>query len=188
MKMKMKERNNVCGVERAGALDLKFRKLLQNPQKILKPYIMEGMTILDVGCGPGYFTIEMAKMLCGSGKVIAADLQDGMLEIVKKKVANTSLQNIIEFHKCESDKIGLTKECDFILVFYMLHEVPNQTTFLKELYSLLKPEGKVLIVEPKFHVTKKDFENSMDIMKNKGFNVVEEPKIFFSRSALIIRK
>jgi ubiquinone/menaquinone biosynthesis C-methylase UbiE len=179
------ERNKVCGVERAGALDLRFRKLFQNPRKILKPYIKEGMTILDVGCGPGYFTIEMAKMLGGSGKVIAADLQDGMLEIVKNKVSNTSLQNIIEFHKCESDKIGLTKECDFILVFYMLHEVPNQTTFLKEMFSLLKPEGKVLIVEPKFHVSKNDFKNSTETLKNIGFAIIEEPKIFFSRSVVV---
>jgi len=179
------EKNKICSVERAGALDLRFRKLLQNPQKILKPYIKEGTTVLDVGCGPGYFTIEMAKMLGSSGKVFAADLQDGMLEIVKKKVANTSLQSIIELHKCQNDKIGLTKEFDFILVFYMLHEVPNQTIFLKELHSLLKPDGKILIVEPKFHVSKNNFNNSMNTLKNIGFTIIEEPSIFFSRAVII---
>jgi ubiquinone/menaquinone biosynthesis C-methylase UbiE len=183
--METTERNKVCSVESAGALDLRFRKLLQDPQKILKPYIKEGTTVLDVGCGPGFFTIEMAKMLGSSGKVFAADLQDGMLEIVKKKVANTSLQSIIELHKCQNNKIGLTKEFDFILVFYMLHEVPNQTIFLKELYSLLKSDGKILIVEPKFHVSKNDFKNSIETLKNIGFEIIEEPKIFFSRSILI---
>jgi ubiquinone/menaquinone biosynthesis C-methylase UbiE len=183
--MEKMERNKVCSVESAGALDLRFRKLLHDPQKILKPYIKEGFTVLDVGCGPGFFSIEMAKMVGISGKVVAADLQQGMLEIVKKKVENTSLQNLIELHKCESNKIGLTKEFDFILVFYMLHEVPNQTEFLKELHSLLKPNGRILIVEPKFHVTKKDFKNSIEIMKKIGFNVVEELNIFFSRSVVI---
>ena len=183
--MNTTERNKVCGVEKAGALDLKIRKLFHNPRKILKPYIKEGMTVLDVGCGPGFFTIEMAKMLGSSGKVVAADLQDGMLQIVKKKIANTSMQNIIELHQCQSDKIGLVKEFDFILVFYMLHEVPSLTNFLKELYSLLKPEGRILIVEPKFHVSEDDFNDSKIELKNMGFKVVEEPKIFFSRSVIV---
>jgi ubiquinone/menaquinone biosynthesis C-methylase UbiE len=185
--MKTMGKNDVCSVERAGALDWGIRKLLQNPQKILKPYIKKGMTVLDVGCGPGYFTIEMAKMLDGSGKVVAADLQDGMLEIVKNKVLNSSLQDSIELHKCQPDRIGLTKEFDFILVFYMLHEVPNQSMFLKELYSLLKPDGRILIVEPKFHVTKNDFSNSVMELRNYGFAIIEEPNVFFSRAVLVSR-
>jgi ubiquinone/menaquinone biosynthesis C-methylase UbiE len=74
--MKSPERNRVCSVERAGALDISLRKLLQNPQKILKPFIKEGMTVADLGCGPGFFTIEMAKMVGNNGKVTAVDLQE----------------------------------------------------------------------------------------------------------------
>jgi ubiquinone/menaquinone biosynthesis C-methylase UbiE len=186
--MNSTERTKVCSVEHAGALDLRIRKLLHNPNKILKSYIHEDMTAFDIGCGPGFFTIEMAKMVGADGKVVAVDLQQGMLEIVKNKVANTTLQNRVEFHNCPNDKIGLSKLADFILVFYMLHEVPNQTAFLSEIYTLLKPNGKVLIVEPKFHVSKNDFNNSIKMMKTQGFEVVEEPKVFFSRSVLITRK
>ncbi len=182
------EKNKVCSVERAGTLDLRLRKLIQNPQKILKSYIKEGMTVLDMGCGPGFFSIEMAKMVVPGGKVVAADLQEGMLDIVKEKIKKSSLQNIIEIYKCQSDKIGLSKEFDFILIFYMLHEVPSQSTFLKEIYSLLKHDGKVLIVEPNFHVTKNDFNNSIEILKDIGFNIIEKPKIFFSRSVLINKR
>ncbi|MCP4372916.1 MAG: SAM-dependent methyltransferase, partial [Deltaproteobacteria bacterium] len=60
----MSNRNNrICPVERAGSLDSRIRRWLQNPQKILKPYIKEGMTVLDVGCGPGFFSIDMAQMV-----------------------------------------------------------------------------------------------------------------------------
>jgi ubiquinone/menaquinone biosynthesis C-methylase UbiE len=69
----------VCPVERAGSLDSKIRRWLQNPQKILVPYVREEMTVLDIGCGPGLFSVEMARMVGKSGRVIAVDLQEGML-------------------------------------------------------------------------------------------------------------
>ena len=51
------ERNRVCPVELANSFDSKIRKWLQNPRKILSPYIKEGMTVLDIGCGPGFFSM-----------------------------------------------------------------------------------------------------------------------------------
>ena len=68
--MNKNKASHTCPVELAGGLDNSIRKFLQNPHKILKPYIKDGMTILDVGCGPGYFSVEMAKLLNGSGKVM----------------------------------------------------------------------------------------------------------------------
>jgi ubiquinone/menaquinone biosynthesis C-methylase UbiE len=82
----------ICPVELAGGLDNSLRRLLQNPQKILKPYIKKGMVVLDLGCGPGFFSIEIAKLLMGSGEVIAADLQEGMLDRVSKKIKGTALE------------------------------------------------------------------------------------------------
>ena len=58
----MGEKNeHVCPVEKAGGLDSGIRKLLQRPKKILGNYAREGMTVLDLGCGPGFFSVEMAK-------------------------------------------------------------------------------------------------------------------------------
>jgi len=62
----------VCPVEIAGGLDNSLRRLFQNPKRILKPYIKDGMTVLDLGCGPGFFSVEIAKMMNGTGSVIAA--------------------------------------------------------------------------------------------------------------------
>jgi ubiquinone/menaquinone biosynthesis C-methylase UbiE len=75
-----RQKNRVCPVSLAGGLDNKIRRWLQNPRKILAPYIQEGMTVLDIGCGPGFFSIEMAQLVGKSGKVFAADLQEGMLQ------------------------------------------------------------------------------------------------------------
>jgi ubiquinone/menaquinone biosynthesis C-methylase UbiE len=186
--MSNEKNKRICPVEYAVGLDNSVRRLLQNPRKILKPYIHEGMTVLDLGCGPGFFSIEIAKMLKDSGKVIAADLQEGMLEKVNKKIKGTALEQRITLHKCQEDTIGVIENVDFVLIFYMIHEVPNQNNLLKELESILKPEGKVFIIEPKFHVSKKSFEEMINKTKNIGFQIVDRPKVFISRTVLLTNK
>jgi ubiquinone/menaquinone biosynthesis C-methylase UbiE len=184
-----KERNKrICPVEYAGGLDNSVRRLLQNPQKILKPYIHEGMTVLDLGCGVGFFSIAIAKLLKDSGKVIAADLQEGMLEKVTQKIKGTSLEQRITIHKCQEDTIGVTENVDFVLVFYMIHEVPNQLNLLRELKSILNPDGKIYIIEPKFHVSKKSFEEMITKIKDIGFEIIDRPKVFISRTVLLTNK
>ena len=177
--------NHVCRVEHAGILDSNVRKIFQNPEKILKPYVSNGMKVLDIGCGPGFFTIELAKLIGDSGNVIAADLQVEMILKLKEKIKNTSFKEKIDFLVCEKDRIGLSDNFDFILVFYMLHEVPSQKKFLNELYAHLKANGKVLISEPKIGVSKKDFQKSINIATDIGFKIIEKPSIFLSRSVVV---
>jgi ubiquinone/menaquinone biosynthesis C-methylase UbiE len=179
------ENNKVCPVELSGGLDNSFRRFLQNPQKILRPYIKKGMTVLDMGCGPGFFTIEIAKLLDGSGKVIAADLQDGMLEKVRQKITGTELEQRIELHKCQDQLVGVTEKVDFILAFYVVHEVPSQDKLFQEFKSILNPYGKILIVEPNFHVTGKSFETMLERAKNIGFEIADRPKSFLNRAVLL---
>ena len=146
------------------------------------------MTILDLGCGPGFFSIEIARLLNGTGKVIAADLQDGMLEKVNRKTKGTELEQRIELHKCKENETGVTENVDFVLCFYMIHEVPNQDNLFRELKSILKPGGKVFIIEPKFHVSKGEFENMIISLNNIGFEIIDKPKVFFSRTVLLSGK
>lgn len=180
--------SKTCPVEYAGGLDNRIRRFLQNPRKLLGPFISEGMTVLDLGCGPGFFSIEIAKMLNDSGKVIAADLQKGMLDIVVRKIKGTELEQRIEIHKCESTKIGVTEKVDFVLLFYVIHEMTNQDKLLEELKSILKPGGKIYIIEPKFHVSKRSFEEMTDSIKKLGFEIIGSPKVFFSRTVLLSNK
>jgi ubiquinone/menaquinone biosynthesis C-methylase UbiE len=175
----------VCPVERAGHLDNRIRRWLQNPHKILRPYIKEGITVLDVGCGPGFFSIDMAQMVGKSGQVIASDLQEGMLQKVKDKIKGTELEERITLHKCEENKIGVSEHVDFVLLFYMVHEVPNKEEFFKEIGTILNPNGQVLIVEPPFHVSKSAFEETVRKAKDLGFTDVEGPKVLFSKTVIL---
>jgi ubiquinone/menaquinone biosynthesis C-methylase UbiE len=175
----------VCPVTLAGSLDNSIRRWLQNPRKILGPYIKEGMTVLDVGCGPGFFTIEMARMVGKSGRVIAADMQEGMLQKVKEKIKKTELEERILLHKCGENNIRVSELVDFVMMFYMVHEVPNKEHFFNEIRAILKPNGQVLIVEPPFHVSKSAFEETVRKAGEAGFAVVERPKVFFSRAVFL---
>ncbi len=182
----MNDRNKrVCPVERAGSLDNRIRRWLQNPQKILRPYIAEGMTVLDVGCGPGFFSIDMAQMVGKSGRVIAADLQEGMLQKLRDKIKGTELEKRITLHKCEKNKIGLSEKVDFALAFYVVHEIPNQGECFKELESILQPSGKVLIVESPFHVSKSAFAETIEKARDSSFKTVEGPKVLFSKTVIL---
>jgi ubiquinone/menaquinone biosynthesis C-methylase UbiE len=175
----------VCPVKRAGSLDNGIRRWLQDPQKILGPHIKEGMTVLDLGCGPGFFSIAIAQMVGKSGRVIAADLQEGMLQKIRVKIQGTELEERITLHKCEENRIGLSGDVDFILAFYMVHEIPNQEEFFKEIKSLLKPNGHVFIVEPPFHVSTMAFEETIGKAQGAGFTTVERPKVRLSKTVIL---
>jgi ubiquinone/menaquinone biosynthesis C-methylase UbiE len=186
--MNNEKNSRVCPVEKAGMLDNSVRRLLQNPKKILEPYIHNGMTVLDLGCGPGFFSIEIAKLLIDSGKVIAADLQEGMLDIIRQKIKGTELEHRILLHKCKKDSIDLDEKVDFVLAFYMIHEAPDQDRLFRELKSILNPNGQILVIEPKGHVSKQMFESMIERVKGLGFEINDSPKVFFSRTIILTNK
>lgn len=177
---------DVCPVERAGGLESGIRKFLQNPRKILAPYIKEGMTVLDMGCGPGLFSVEMAGMVGESGRVIAVDLQEGMLRKVRVKIEGTEIEERIRLHKCSEKSIGFSEEVDFILAFYVVHEVPDAGALFHEVKSILKPGGSVLVVEPRFfHGNRKTFEEIVRKAEKAGLKPIGSPKVRLSRSVLL---
>lgn len=180
----MSDPSCICSWKIAFALDNPIRRLIHNPQKILGGHIEPGQTVLDLGCGPGTFSIAMAKMVGESGKVIAVDVQEEMLQIVREKAARQGLESIIFTHKSDPDRIGISENVDFALAFYKVHEVPDAEAFLKEIASVLKSKGKLLIVEPKFHVSAAAFEMTIAIAQQAGLSPISEPKVRFSRSKL----
>ncbi len=139
----------------------KVRRLIHNPGRMIKPYLSEGMTAMDIGCGMGFFTVPMAKMVGAHGRVIAVDIQPEMLAGMVRHAGKKGVEDWIEPHLCGADSLRIENRngtVDFILVFMMLHEVPDQERMIRELYSTLKPGGRLLFAEPIVHVGKKTYE------------------------------
>jgi len=172
-------------MEKTSALESRLRLFLQNPRKILKKYVRSGMTVLDLGCGTGYFTLEIAKLLNNNGKVIASDVQKGMLEFLKQKLRNSQLQRLIKIHNNQENTLCLTERVDFILAFYSFHEMKYIDSIILDLSRIVKPETKIFISEQKFHVSKNRFNKIIAKMENSGFEICERPVIFFSRTVIM---
>jgi ubiquinone/menaquinone biosynthesis C-methylase UbiE len=165
-------------------LDNGFRRIFQSPKKIVGEYIKKGDTVIDMGCGPGFFSIDMAEMVGLGGRVMAVDLQEHMLQKVKKKATRHGVLEQMEFHQCESNTIGLERKVDFILCYYMIHETTDPRSFLLELKGLLKPNAKILVVEPKIHVNQQAFEKMVEDAEGVGLKVMDFPGGKGGRSVL----
>ena len=178
---------HVCPLHMAGLLDNWVRRVIHNPKKVFKGLIEKGQSVLDFGCGPGTFTIDMAKMTGENGKVFAVDLQKGMLELVEKKADKFKIKERIIVHQCGKESIGLSVPIDFALAFYMLHESGNPEPLLKEIFKMLKPGGKFFLVEPKMHIKKEVYLEAVENAKKIGFVVDSERKIAWSW-AVVLKK
>lgn len=183
--MVIEKHPHICPAGFAGSLDNKLRRLFHNPVRILEPYIATGITVIDLGCGPGYFTEALARLVGEGGRVIAADLQQKMLDKMAGKIRGTELEGRVEEHLCQPDSIGISKKADFVLAFWMVHEVTDQKRMFGELKLLLSPGGRIMVIEPKIHVTARAFNNMIINIESVGLKIIERPKVALSRSLLL---
>ncbi len=162
-----------------------LRRMLHNPDKIVGPYVKPGMTVMDVGCGVGWFTIPMVRMVGDQGRVVAVDLQQQMLDMLRRRAEKAGVAGRIELHKCEKNRLGIETAADFALAFAMLHEVPDQSRMLGEIHDCLKPGGKLLLAEPPIHVSAKAFRNEVAVAEQVGFRIVDRPRLRWSRGVVL---
>ena len=179
--------NHVCPVNHAGWLASSLRKLVHNPDAILRGLVREGDTAVDLGCGPGFFTLPLARLVGREGHVIAVDLQEEMLRMLHGRAERAGLSSRIQRHLCTAGSLGLTAKADFALAFYMAHETPDAAAFLREVHGLLSPGGRLLLAEPRFHVGREAFRRTLALAGTTGFRITAEPRIRFSRAALLAR-
>lgn len=166
-------------------LDNPVRRLLQDPEKILNGHIRPGMTVIDIGCGPGNFTRAMRKMAGSGWQVIAIDLQQEMLRYAQEKCSGVKGGAPVTWHQCRPDSLAITAQADFTLSFYMVHEVPDAGRLFLEVFQSLKQGGRYLIVEPVFHVEESAFADMLEAVQRAGFVVREQPRLRLSRAILL---
>ncbi len=170
------EKNHIFSAQKADTLDNKIRRLLQNPYKILAPFVEKGITVLDYGCGNGYFTIPLSDLVGNEGKVYSVDIQKEMLVKLATKIFDLQISNITPILVTE----GYTNRMeliDLIITVYVIHEIPDKNNFFQEMFEILKPTGRLLIIEPDFIVSRQNFANTVDIAKKVGF--IENQKLNF---------
>ena len=151
---------------------------------MLGSYVSKGMTVLDAGCGMGFFSIGLAKLVGDRGCVIAADVQPKILAVMLKRSEKEGVSGIIRLHQSEPEDLGVATPVDFILAFWMVHEVPDPKSFFHQVRDCLKPNARILIAEPRFHVSATRFKEIVILAQESGLSLCETPAIRFSRSAV----
>lgn len=164
-----------------------LRQIIQNPKNILAGIINAGDHVLDFGCGPGFFTTTAAEMVGKSGAVVAADLQERMLKMARKRIRRKGFEDIVQFHQSPGEGIGLEGAFNVILAFNVIHELPDSVKFINEAAALLKPEGRLYILEPRGHVTEEAFSVTLSDAEASGLKVKSRPSVRSSRSAVLVK-
>jgi len=169
------------------SFDNPLRRLVHNSCRIMEGLVNEGDTALDLGCGEGYFTIDMACLVGDSGRVFAVDIQEHMLKVVRRRAKRAGLESRIETILGSPDRLTIPAPVDFALAFWMVHEVPDKDRLMAEIAAAMKPGGRFLIVEPKWHVSLDSWNEMMKIAETAGLHQIEERPVKLSR-AIILQK
>lgn len=126
-------------------LDNPERRKMLPPNEIMKMLdVQQGQTVADIGCGPGYFTIPLAS---SARNVYAVDVSPEMLHLLEERAAHEELENI---SLVESPAEHLTlpdHTVDRVICSLVLHEVGDLKQTLSEFKRILRPGGKVLLIE-----------------------------------------
>ena len=109
--------------------------------------LQPGMTVLDIGCGPGRLTIPAARQVGPQGEVVAMDLQPGMLRRAQERAQAANLNNIRFLQAGVGDGKLEVSQADRALLITVLGEIPNREAALREIFDALKPGGLLSVTE-----------------------------------------
>lgn len=120
----------------------------QMPNRVMDEIgIKAGMTVADVGAGDGYFTFHLAERVGNSGKVLACDIDNRALQVIRDRCRKERLNNISVILGKEDDPLISDKQVDIILMVNVIHLIKDASDYLKKLKKSLKPEGKLVLIQ-----------------------------------------
>jgi demethylmenaquinone methyltransferase/2-methoxy-6-polyprenyl-1,4-benzoquinol methylase len=125
----------------------KVRQWLSDPVKTLQGAdIKPGQTVLEVGCGTGFYTIPAAQLIGNQGCLVAMDVSSGFIEQVSKKVQLADIKNV-RIVKRDALETGLdSASIDKVLLFGVIpFPLLPLNRLLPEMYRVLKPEGTLAV-------------------------------------------
>ena len=174
-----------------------LRRLAENPERILGPHVSPGMAVLEPGPGLGFFTLPMARMVGPEGRVVALEVQQSLRDGLERRVRKAGLADRVDCVLCDAGSATASKNgdgpdlaessVDFCPVINVLHELDDAGAFLALVLRVLRPGGRMLLMEPRGHVSEADFQSAMAHAEQAGFTVLEQGTDTARRQALLAR-
>jgi 2-polyprenyl-3-methyl-5-hydroxy-6-metoxy-1,4-benzoquinol methylase len=167
-----------------------IRKLGENPSKILEPLVEPGMTAVDIGSAMGFFSLPLARMVGSEGRVVCVDVQERMLSALSRRARRRGLDSVIETRLAIQEDPGLVDlagRADLVLAIHVVHETSYPSQFLATCLATLKPGGRLLLIEPRGHVSSEEFAETKRLAVDAGFMEEGESKAKRSRILVLSR-
>ncbi|MGE4619223.1 MAG: family 16 glycoside hydrolase [Planctomycetota bacterium] len=144
--------------------------------------VQPGQTVCDLGCGNGYHALRLAKRVGASGKILAVDIQQPMLDMLEKRSTDAGIENIETILGDVADPKIPDGSCDLILLVDVYHEFSDPETMLAKMRKALKPDGRIALVEfrsedPEVPIKKLHKMSKQQILKEylpAGYRLVEQ--------------
>lgn len=182
----MKHSGHVCPPCLSWILINPIRRLAQGPERTMRPFVRPGDTVADIGCGPGYLTAALARLVGERGRVLAVDIQPEMLERAGRRAAMAGLRDRVLLHLARPDGLGLPPNtANLAVAFWMAHEVPNRAGLFGDILDGLVTGGTLLLVEPRLHVPERAFEDIVSVAVRSGFAAPGRVPVAMSRAVLL---
>jgi len=123
------------------------KKALPAHKTLKETGLKEGMNFADIGCGNGYFTFPASGITGPKGRVFALDISPEMLEEINARVKEENKTNI-EVINTEENNLKIAKESvDLAFSCNVVHEAKDLDLFLKEVERILRPGGRIAIID-----------------------------------------
>jgi ubiquinone/menaquinone biosynthesis C-methylase UbiE len=144
--------------------------------------VKPGQVVCDLGCGNGFYTLQLAKMVGERGKVLAVDIQPEMLHLLSERAREAQIENIETINSTAIDPMLPEGGVDLILLVDVYHELSHPEAMLKAMRQSLRPGGRIALVEfrledPNVPIKLLHKMSKKQIMKEfppNGFKLVEQ--------------
>jgi SAM-dependent methyltransferase len=160
------------------------RDAWQKPDQVVTALALKkGQTACDIGSGPGYFTLRLARAVGPKGFVYAIDVEARMLQALRDRLDKAGVRNVAPVLAVADDPLLPPAACDLVLVVNTYHHFPDRVAYLARLRRALKPGGELVNIDylrqptpigppPDHRVAKETF---LEEAKTAGLTLAREP-------------
>lgn len=169
----------------------------QKPDEVVAALeLKEGETAADIGAGSGYFSFRFAQKVGGSGRVYAVDINPDMILHMNRRIRDQKLTNVVTVLSVADDPLLAEASIDHFFICNTWHHIHNQSQYLELMKGMLRPEGRIIIVDyfkkelpvgppPQMKIAREDV---IDQMKSGGLTLIQEHKFLPYQYFLIFKK
>ena len=109
--------------------------------------VKPGMTVCDMGCGNGFYSLQLAKMVGPKGRVLCVDIQPEMLRLLERRAVDQGIDNLVPILGAVHDPRLPKASVDLILLVDVYHEFSHPEQMLQGMRASLKPDGVIALLE-----------------------------------------